>query len=58
MCMTCGCGDPNASHDDPDHITYDQLQRAASAAGIDVESAADNLHALARQIRDEGMPTG
>ena len=58
MCMTCGCGSPNDRHGDDANITYDQLQAAASAATIDAETAADNLHDLARKIRDEGMPTG
>jgi hypothetical protein len=56
MCMTCGCGDPNAKHGNDANITYDQLEAAANAADIDAEQAADNLHALAKQIRDQGMP--
>jgi hypothetical protein len=56
MCMTCGCGDPNAKHGNVANITYDQLEAAANAADIDAEQAADNLHALAKQIRDQGMP--
>ena len=54
MCMTCGCGLPNDKHGDDAHITYDQLQAAASAAGIDAEKAVDNLHDLAQKLRDEG----
>jgi hypothetical protein len=54
--MTCGCGRPNDTHGNDAHITYDQLQAAAGAANIDVETAADNLHDLAKQIRDHGMP--
>jgi hypothetical protein len=54
MCMTCGCGKPNDDHGDAANITYDQLQSAAEAANIDAESAADNLHGLAKQIRDQG----
>jgi len=56
MCMTCGCGRPNDDHGDSANITYDELQAAARAADIDAESAADNLHDLAKQIRDSGMP--
>jgi hypothetical protein len=37
---------------DPANITYDELQAAAQAAGIDPEKAADNLHDLAKEIRD------
>jgi hypothetical protein len=56
MCMTCGCGEPNAKHGNDANITYDQLEAAAGVAGIDTEQAADNLHDLAKRIRDEGMP--
>lgn len=54
MCMTCGCGSPNDTHGDDAHITYDQLQAAARAAEIDPETAADNLHDLAKKLRDQG----
>ena len=56
MCMTCGCGKPNDDHGDSANITYDALQAAAKAANLDAESAADNLHGLAKQIRYSGMP--
>jgi hypothetical protein len=55
MCMTCGCGKPNDQHGDAANITYDQLQAAANAANIDPEKAADNLHDLAKKVRDEGL---
>jgi hypothetical protein len=54
MCMTCGCGEPNEQHGNTDNITFEQLRRAAVAAGIDPETAADNLHDLAKQVRDQG----
>jgi hypothetical protein len=54
--MTCGCGKPNDDHGDPANIVYAQLQAAAQAADIDAEEAADNLHDLAKQVRDQGMP--
>ena len=57
MCMTCGCGQPNDQHGDDAHITYHQLQAAANAAGIETEQAADNLHDLAKKLRDEGAGT-
>jgi hypothetical protein len=53
--MTCGCGEPNNDHGDKANIVYDQLQAAGEAANIDPEQAADNLHDLARKIRDQGM---
>jgi hypothetical protein len=52
MCMTCGCGKPNDKHGDEANIVYDQLQAAADAANIDPEKAADNLHDLAKKVRD------
>ena len=55
MCMTCGCGKPNDQHGDEANITYDQLQAAAEAANIDPESAAHNLHDLAKKIRDNSV---
>jgi hypothetical protein len=53
MCMSCGCGDPNERHHAGD-ITSDDLAKAASDAGIDPETAADNIHAAAKQARDDG----
>jgi hypothetical protein len=50
--MSCGCGEPNEDHGTSDHITLEQMQRAATAAEIDVETAADNIHNLAKQLRD------
>jgi hypothetical protein len=53
MCMSCGCGDATVRHHEGD-ITYDDLVKAASAAGIDPETAADNIHNAANQARDGG----
>jgi hypothetical protein len=52
MCMTCGCGEPMEQHGNAANITYDKLEQAANAAGVDPEQAADNLHDLAKKIRD------
>lgn len=43
MCMSCGCGEVRNDHDNPDNITEDDLQRAADAANISKEEAADNI---------------
>jgi hypothetical protein len=44
MCLSCGCGKPHEDHGDPDHITYEDLERAAEAAnGISVEQAVNNI---------------
>ena len=52
MCMSCGCGSSNEQHGSADNITLQQMERAAQAADIDVETAADNIHALAKKLRD------
>jgi hypothetical protein len=56
MCMNCGCGRPFDKMGNDANITYDQLEAAAKANDMDPETAADNIHALAKQIRDQGMP--
>lgn len=43
MCLSCGCGDPNATGGDSRNITYDMLKDAAEAAGITPEEAAKNI---------------
>jgi predicted solute-binding protein len=43
MCLSCGCGEPNESHGNPDNITQDVLQRAADAANVSVVEAAANI---------------
>lgn len=43
MCMSCGCGSPQEDHANPDNITEQDLQKAAEAAGISKEQAADNI---------------
>jgi len=53
MCMSCGCGELNNDHGNQANITLDQMQRAAQAANIDVEHAADNIHHAARRYRDQ-----
>jgi 8-oxo-dGTP pyrophosphatase MutT (NUDIX family) len=57
-CLTCGCDMPHNEHDDPRHITYEELAAAAEAAGITVEEAAANLqHTLHHEQRlNKGHP--
>jgi hypothetical protein len=43
--LTCSCYKPLNPHDDPRHITLQDLSGAADAAGITVEQAAANLMA-------------
>ena len=54
MCMSCGCGEPNEDHGNPDNITLDDLRRAAKAAKIETEEAADNIHELASELKKQG----
>jgi hypothetical protein len=50
MCMTCGCGEPNADHGNPDHITLERLKQAADAAEIDVNEASNNLQETLKKV--------
>jgi hypothetical protein len=43
MCVSCGCGEPNADHGDSRHITMNDVQAAASAADISPAQVADNI---------------
>lgn len=43
MCMSCGCGSPSDNHGDERNITRDDLDRAAQAANISREQAAQNV---------------
>ena len=54
MCMSCGCGEPNERHGNPDNITLDDLKKAAKAARIEPEKAADNIHELASKLKEDG----
>jgi hypothetical protein len=45
MCLSCGCGEPNENHGNPDNITLEDLKRAADSEGLTVEQAADNIKA-------------
>ncbi len=53
MCMSCGCGDPNEDHGDPDNITLDDLKRAARAAQIDPSQAAGNIQESAEDLKSK-----
>ena len=43
MCVSCGCGVPDAAHGDERHITLEDLEAAAKAVGISVEQVARNI---------------
>jgi hypothetical protein len=50
MCMTCGCGEPEADHGDSRHITYSELKAAAEAAEISVEEATRNVQETLKKV--------
>jgi hypothetical protein len=50
MCMTCGCGEPEADHGEPRHITYAQLKDAAEAAEISIEEATKNIEETLKKV--------
>ncbi len=43
MCVSCGCGEPNADHGDKRNITMKDVQAAADAAGISASQVANNI---------------
>lgn len=43
MCLSCGCGQPNESHGNSDHITQAQIDKAAEAAGITPGEVVTNI---------------
>lgn len=57
MCMSCGCGSPNDNHGDDRHITQADLDRAAQAANVSREQAAQNIMDCCRQV-DTGTQPG
>lgn len=48
MCLSCGCGEPNATHGDNRHITLVGLEEAAKAAGLTLDEVLRNLEAAKR----------
>lgn len=55
MCMSCGCGSPSDNHGDERNITQEDLDRAAQAASISREQAAENIMSCCQPQRaDQG----
>lgn len=50
MCMSCGCGSPNDNHGDERNITQDDLDRAAQAANVSRDQAAQNVMDCCQQV--------
>lgn len=53
MCASCGCNLYEDDHGDRRHITIQDLQAAAEAAGIRVQEVVDNLESAV-----EAQPAG
>ncbi len=51
MCLSCGCGEPNADHGDTRHITFGALKRAAEAAQIKPDEAAKNIQETLKKVK-------
>ena len=43
MCLDCGCGKPNDDHGNADHLTMQQVEKAAKASEISVDEAVKNI---------------
>ncbi len=50
MCLNCGCGQPNESHENDANITLDHVRRAGEANGQSVEESLRNMGMAARQV--------
>jgi hypothetical protein len=56
MCLSCGCGQPSDAHGNSDHIVISDLERAAEAANISVEQAADNIKTTVGEYASRSRP--
>ncbi len=54
MCLSCGCGEANERHGNPDNITLDDLRRAAQAAQVEPEKAAENIQETVAKLKEDG----
>ena len=51
--MNCGCGEYDERHK-PSDITLEDLKKAADGQNMEVEKAADNIHAAASELKHSG----
>jgi hypothetical protein len=58
MCVSCGCGKPNDTHGDSRHITLQDIDAAAQAAGTTREKIAQNIVEGVRAGSQEERATG
>jgi hypothetical protein len=49
MCVSCGCGESHNNHGDPRHLTIEDLELAANAAGVSVDQVVQNIQTSTRQ---------
>lgn len=54
MCMNRGCMQPNDNHGDERNITQADIDRAAQAANVSREQAAQNIMDCCRQMSGSG----
>jgi hypothetical protein len=55
MCISCGCGKPREDHGDPRHLTMQDIDAAASAAGISPQEVAANINkSISGQQKGQG----
>lgn len=54
MCLNCACGEHNKRHK-PGDITLDDLKKAAENHNMETEQAADNIHNIARSLKEAGQ---
>jgi hypothetical protein len=55
MCTSCGCGKLNDDHGDSRHITLQDLDQAAQAAGTTRESVVQNIAQGVQSSSGQGM---
>ena len=55
--MTCGCGEPHATHGDKRNIVYGDLKKAADASKVSVKEAVQNIEKTLR-TKNPRSPAG
>ncbi|CAN5494159.1 hypothetical protein BH23CHL4_BH23CHL4_02290 [soil metagenome] len=51
MCLDCGCCAPNDQHGDPNHLTMEQVEKAAKASKISVDEAMKNINKTVKEAQ-------
>lgn len=58
MCLSCGCGNPNENYGDRRHITMQDLDQAAQAAGITRDQVVQNIVNTVAQVQGQQSSSG